>query len=78
MENKNDLVTLPFRPLVVTIAALIAVQALLLIPVFGLIREVALRDFEMRSGLSIAAIAFSVWLPAVTMVQIVLLVLPSR
>jgi hypothetical protein len=78
MEIKHESDMAPVRPLIVTIFALVAIQALLLIPVLGLQRDVALAQGGFHSGFSIAAVALSSWVPAVTLVQIAMLLIPTR
>jgi hypothetical protein len=78
MEIKHESETSTVRPLIVTLFALVAIQALLLVPVLGLQRDVALAQGGFHSGFSIAAVALSSWVPAVTLVQITLLLMPAR
>jgi hypothetical protein len=77
MEDKNDLMKLPFRPLMVTILALVVIQVLLLVPIYGLQRGTTLGDPGLNARFSIAAIAIPVWTLGATLVQLVMLVMPA-
>jgi hypothetical protein len=66
------------RALFVTLAALVLIQALLLLPVFGVQRDVAPVQGGFHSRFSIAAVALSSWVLAVSFFQIAVLALPAR
>jgi hypothetical protein len=66
------------RMMAVTVLAFVILQSLFLTPVWGLQNAGAAVTGEMNGRLSIAAVALSSWIPAVAVIQLVMLVLPER
>jgi hypothetical protein len=77
MASQNRSQRSAIRASVVTILSLVAVQALLLIPVFGLQRATTLGDPGLNERFSFAAIAVPLWAMSVIIVQLVMLLMPA-
>jgi hypothetical protein len=78
MTSQNKPQRSAIRASVVTIVALLTVQVLLLIPVFGLQRATTLGDLGLNERFSIAAIAVPVWTMSAIVVQLAMLLMPAR
>jgi hypothetical protein len=78
MASQNKPHRSAIRVGVVTLLSLVAVQALLLIPMFGLQRGTTLGDPGLNARLSIAAIAVPVWTMSAIVVQLAMLLIPLR
>lgn len=77
MVNQHKHFMSAFRPLLVTILALVVMQALLLAPILGLQRATTLGDPGLNARFSIAAIAIPVWTLCAILVQMAMLVMPA-
>jgi hypothetical protein len=78
MASQNKPQRSAVRASVVTIVALVTVQVLLLIPMFGLQRGTTLGDPGLNERLSIAAIAVPLWVMSAIVVQLAMLLMPLR
>ncbi len=78
MLNQHTSPMPALHPIIVTILALVVMQALLLVPIVGLQRGTTAGDPGLNARFSIAAIAIPVWTLSTILVQLAMLVMPER